>query len=137
MQLIADALMILGAFSAAAYCYVLSRRLQRFQTLEGGLGSAIAVLSVQVDDMTRALEQARSAAETQSGALDTLVRRGEAASSRLELMLASLHDLPDTRAAPEAPAPAETGSGAGDISADRRPRVVRRRVARAEWEAVE
>jgi hypothetical protein len=66
MQVIADILMTAGAFGAAIYCYVLSNRLKKFTTLESGMGSAIAVLSVQVDDMTRALEGARGAAHAQA-----------------------------------------------------------------------
>jgi hypothetical protein len=126
MDLIADGLMIAGAFGAAAYCHVLARRLKRFQTLEGGLGGAIAVLSAQVDEMTRALERARGAAEVQSGTLDDLVRRGEGAAARLEIMLAALHDLPAAEAEPTAP-----------TTADRRLRVVRARPARPPAEAAE
>ena len=43
MQLIADVLLAAGAFGAALYCFVLSRRLKRFATLESGMGGAIAV----------------------------------------------------------------------------------------------
>ncbi|MFN3971551.1 MAG: hypothetical protein ACK4GO_12770 [Gemmobacter sp.] len=127
MQVVSDILMTAGTFAAAFYCYVLSRRLKRFQTLEGGLGGAIAVLSAQVDDMTRALDRARAAAEVQSTSLDDLTRRGEAAAARLELLLASLHDLPDPAEAPPPP---------GDTT-DRRPRLLRRRPVRPEWEAAE
>ena len=67
MILIADILMAAGSFGAAIYCYVLSGRLKKFTTLETGMGGAIAVLSAQVDDMTRALEKARTAA---SGSAD-------------------------------------------------------------------
>jgi hypothetical protein len=82
------------------------------------MGGAIAVLSAQVDDMTKALEKAKNSATTSSSALEDQVRRAEAASARLELMLASLHDLPEA----EAPLEAE-----GD---ERRLRFVRRRPER-------
>ena len=62
MQLIADLLAGLGALGAAVYCLVLSRRLKRFNQLENGMGGAIAVLSAQVDDMTKALNRAQSTA---------------------------------------------------------------------------
>jgi hypothetical protein len=126
MQVIADILLTAGAFSAAFYCYVLSRRLRRFQTLEGGLGGAIAVLSAQVDDMTRALDRARAAAEVQSTSLDDLTRRGEAAAARLELLLASLHDLPEAAPSRDTPQPE-----------DRRLRAIRRRPGRPDLEAAE
>lgn len=138
MELIADMLLAAGAFGAGLYCYLLARRLQRFQTLEGGLGGAIAVLSAQVDDMTCALERARGAAEVQSGSLTALVQRGEAAAARLELLVAALHDIeaeaepasaPAASAAPAPAAPADP--------ADRRLRVLRRRIARPTMEAAE
>ena len=99
MNLIADFLLAAGAFSTAIYCLVLSRRLRRFTALETGMGGAIAVLSAQVDDMTKALERARGSAQTSSSALEDQVRRAESAAARLDLILASLHDLPDQPAA--------------------------------------
>lgn len=120
MSLIADFLLAAGAFATALYCMVLARRLKRFTTLETGMGGAIAVLSAQVDDMTKALERARGSAQTSSVALEDQVRRAEAAAARLDLILASLHDLPQE---PEA----------HDDSAaeDRRLRFVRRRPDRS------
>jgi hypothetical protein len=130
MTVIADFLLAAGAFGAALYCYVLSARLKRFTALETGMGGAIAVLSAQVDDMTIALEQARRAATGSATGLDTLVGRAESTAARLELMLASMHDLPDTdhkSAVPPTPAP----------EPERRRRVVRNRVSRVDAEAVE
>ncbi len=106
MELVADALMSAGAFGAAFYCWVLSSRLRRLQGLETGMGGAIAVLSAQVDSMTRALETARAAASGQTAALESTMARGEAAAARLELLIATLHDLPDPgtpQAVPPAP----------------------------------
>ncbi len=99
MQMIADILMTAGAFGAAIYCYVLSNRLKKFTALESGMGSAIAVLSVQVDDMTRALEGARGAAHAQADGLRAQTARAEAVAAQIELLLASLHDLPAANAA--------------------------------------
>lgn len=129
MVLIADVLMAAGSFGAAIYCYVLSGRLKKFTTLESGMGSAIAVLSAQVDDMTRALEQARTAATGSAEGLQSLTPRAEAGAARLELLLAALHDLPDAKA-PVAEAPDTTEQ-------DRRLRVVRRRAQRPGLEAAE
>lgn len=131
MELIADVLLLAGSFGAGVYCYVLSGRLQRFTTLESGMGGAIAVLSAQVDDMTVALEKARGAANGSADQLLDLTTRGEAVARRLELLVASLHDLPDPASRPshakEAPAPEE----------ERRLRFVRRRVTRDALEAAE
>jgi hypothetical protein len=130
MDLIADILLVAGSFGAAVYCYVLSTRLKRFTTLESGMGGAIAVLSAQVDDMTVALEKARGAANGSAESLEALTARGEAVARKLELLVASLHDLPDPKAAtkPVAEAPVED---------ERRLRFVRRRPARDVLEAAE
>lgn len=127
MDLIADFLLAAGAFGAALYCYVLAGRLKRFTTLETGMGGAIAVLSAQVDDMTRMLESARGAAVGSASSLEGLTRRAETVAARLELLVASLHDLPEPKPAPEAEPPA----------GERRLRFVRRRPQRDEVEAAE
>lgn len=116
MNLIADFLMAAAAFSVAVYCLVLSRRLKRFTALESSMGGAIAVLSAQVDEMTKALDRARSSAQASASGLDDQVRRAEAAAARLDLILASMHDLPD-----------EAAPAAQDAAEDKRLRFVRRR----------
>lgn len=109
MEFIADILLAAGALGAAAYCLVLARRLRQFNQLENGMGGAIAVLSAQVDDMTKALQQAQATAAASARQLDALTVRAESGAQKLELLLASLHDLPP-----------------GDAEG-RRPRVLRRR----------
>lgn len=100
LPLISDLLLGFGALFAAGYCFVLSRRLKRFNQLELGMGGAIAVLSAQVDDMTRALERAQATAGSSAEQLRSLTGRAEEGAEKLELLLASLHDLPE--ADPEA-----------------------------------
>lgn len=95
MTMIADILMIAGTVAAALYCLILARRLKRFNNLENGMGGAIAVLSVQVDDMTKTLVRAEASAKESAEKLQGLAERGESAARRLELLLASMHDLPD------------------------------------------
>ena len=95
MEILADILLAAGALGAGLYCHVLSGRLKRFNALESGMGGAIAVLSQQVDEMTRALDQARSAAAGSADGLTALVDRAEASAARLDLLVASLHDLPE------------------------------------------
>jgi hypothetical protein len=132
MTLIADILLAAGAFGAAVYCSILSARLKTFSTLETGMGGAIAVLSAQVDDMTRALETARGASDGSAGRLADLAQRAETASARLELLVASLHDLGD------APGPSVmTEADPDPTDAARRMRFVRQRVARDRVEAAE
>lgn len=94
MELIADILLAAGALGAGLYCFVLSRRLTRFTDLENGVGGAVAVLSAQVDDLTRTLEAAQQTASASGDTLAELTARAEDVSRRLELMVASMHDLP-------------------------------------------
>ncbi|MCK0141753.1 hypothetical protein [Aliiroseovarius sp. F20344] len=95
MDYIADIILGLGAFGAGIYCLILSRRLKRFNNLQDGMGGAVAVLSAQVDDMTKSLNQAQSAAGHSASVLTELTERAEVSARKLELMMASLHDLPD------------------------------------------
>ena len=106
-------------------------RLTRMSVDESGMGSAIAVLSAQVDDMTVALEKARGAANHSADSLEALTARGEAVAKRLELLVASLHDLPEPE--PRKPAPVAEDS----TELDRKLRFVRRRAPRETLEAAE
>lgn len=110
MDMIADILLAAGALGAALYCIVLARRLKRFNNLETGVGGAVAVLSAQVDDMTRTLSKAQKAAMSSTGSLGELTVRAEEVAKRLELLVASMHDLPEVAghgtAPPAAPAAA-------------------------------
>ena len=130
MNLISDILLSAGAFGAAIYCYVLGARLKKFTTLESGMGGAIAVLSVQVDDMTKALDRARAAATGSAASLDGLTSRAEAVAARIELLLASMHDLPE-------PAASQSPAMGAEDEADRKLRFIRRRPARPDMEAAE
>ena len=128
MQFISDFLLGAGALAAAVYCLVLSRRLQRFTQLESGMGGAIAVLSAQVDDMTKALDKAQAAAKSSVSTLDSMTGRAEGVAEKLELLLAAMHDLPEPKPAPAA---AESADPA------RKLRVVRSRPHREDMEAAE
>lgn len=131
MQFVADILLASGAFGAAIYCYILAQRLKKLQTLETGMGGAIAVLSAQVDDMTRALETARGAADQQAKSLELLTDRGEGVAGRLEILLASMHDLPEDQKQTKATAQQPEGEP------EKRLRFVRRKTANDNLEAAE
>jgi hypothetical protein len=133
MNLISDILVSAGAFGAAIYCFVLSARLKKFTTLEGGMGNAIAVLSAQVDDMTKALEKARGAANNSASGLEGLTTRAESVAARIELLLASMHDLPDPAAKPQHSSPTEPEEEDGE----KKLRFIRRRSPRPSMEAAE
>lgn len=95
MALIADILLAAGALGAGFYCYVLSRRLRRFTDLEKGVGGAVAVLSVQVDDLAKSLEEAQSTARGSVDTLESVSDRAEKAARHLQLLVSTLHDLPE------------------------------------------
>ena len=93
MDLFADILLAIAAVGAGVYCHVLSRRLSRLNDLEKGVGGAVAHLATQVDALNSALNTAQSTAKTSVGQLNDVNGRAEAAAKRLELLLASMHDL--------------------------------------------
>ena len=95
MSFLSDILLATGAFAAAVYCLVLARRLKALTGLDSGMGTAIAVLSAQVDELNRTLQTARDTAQGMTGRLGNQTERAEAAARRLELLIAALHDLPD------------------------------------------
>lgn len=102
MELIADILLAAGAIGAGFYCFVLGRRLNRFNDLEKGVGGAVAVLSAQVDDLTKTLTAAQASAGRSAQTLTDLSQRAEQTAQRLELQMAALHDLPGQPAPPVA-----------------------------------
>ena len=100
MDLIADILLAAGALGAGFYCFILGRRLKKFNNLEKGVGGAVAVLSAQVDDLTKTLEAAQSTAAASAETLSNLTLRAEEMSRKLELQMASLHDIPSPDSTP-------------------------------------
>lgn len=103
MTLIADVLLVSAALGAGFYCFVLARRLRRFTDLEKGMGGAVALLSVQVEDMKTALADAQKTAAESAGRLEDTTRRAEEIARRLELSMASAHgDAPDPGFGPSA-----------------------------------
>lgn len=121
MEIIADILLIAGALGATVYCIVLSQRLRRFTDLEKGVGGAIAVLSLQVDDMTKTLERAQTSAVGSAETLDQLTGRAEGVARRLELLVASMHDIPETKS--ESAPPEDQNSSSEPLFLSKRNRV--------------
>lgn len=107
MEMIADILLAAGALGAGFYCFILGRRLNRFNDLEKGVGGAVAVLSAQVDDLNKTLSAAQQTAGHSAETLSDLATRAEDISRQLELQMASLHDIPTApkQSAPVVPTP--------------------------------
>lgn len=116
MNFIADILLAAGAIGAGVYCFVLGRRLNRFNDLEKGVGGAVAVLSAQVDDLNRTLAAAQTTASASAQTLTDLTSRAEDMSRRLELQMASLHDIPAAPPAAPTPAPAPAPAAAASVA---------------------
>lgn len=89
----ADILVIIASLGAMIYCMVLSRRLSRLTSFDKGLGSAIAVMSSQVDEMKSALHEAKSGSDGAGAQLTDLVHQAREISSELEMMIAACHDF--------------------------------------------
>lgn len=130
MSFLSDLLLAGGAFGAALFCLILSRRLKALTALDSGMGAAVAVLSAQVDDLAKAIRRAQDAAEGSAGRLSAQTVRAEAACRRLELLVAALHDLPGEGAAPAAPGSGDTPIPQPEAQpTPLRSRILRRRAA--------
>jgi hypothetical protein len=115
MTLITDVLLVVGALGAALYCHVLARRLRRFTDLEKGVGGAVAVMALQVDDLRKTLAAAKEGAQLSAARLENLNASAEEARGRLEILLAAMHDRP-----------AATEASAHSVAFVPRPRVAER-----------
>ena len=94
MGLIADIFLAAGALGASLYCFILGKRLKQFNSLEKGVGGAVAVLSSRVEDLTKTLSSAQETAARSATTLLDLTEKAEESSRRMELKMASLHDIP-------------------------------------------
>ncbi len=92
MDLIADVLLLAGAFTAALYCWVLSKRVKGLNDLDTGLGSAVASLSSQVNGMQTALKATQAVTGSSIAEMEELAERAEKAAERLNLMLATVQE---------------------------------------------
>lgn len=99
MSLIADVLLALAALSAVLYCQILSSRLKKFSKLDEGVGAAVASLSSQVDGLKQALERAKTTSEQVDSSVSDKIERAEKVAARLELLIASMHDIESEEAA--------------------------------------
>jgi len=102
MSFLIDIVIATAALLAAAYCMLLSRRLRALTRLDGDVGKAIAILSHQVDELTKALRAAELSNSRANTALDQQIERADATARRLELLMAAHHASPQEAAAPTA-----------------------------------
>jgi hypothetical protein len=95
MAFMSDTMLIASAFSLTIYCVILSRRLKRFGNLEGDIGRVITGLSAQIDALMLSIEVANETGKKSVTTIKTETRKAEAAARHLELLIASLHTLPE------------------------------------------
>ena len=96
IDLVADALLLCGSLGAALYCALLSRKVGKLNQYETGLGGAIAVLSSQIDEIQKALDETQLAASRSGDELKKLIEEAHEIAGKLDVMLVGLDDLPDT-----------------------------------------
>lgn len=98
MSFLIDIVIATAALLAAAYCMLLSRRLRALTRLDGDVGKAIAILSHQVDELTKALRAAELSNSRANTALDQQIERADATARRLELLMAAHQASPQDAA---------------------------------------
>ncbi len=92
MTIIADWLLFLAALGAAFYCRVLANRLRALNNMDTGVGNAIATLSERVDSLQTTLSSLSDQTAERAARIEALTQEADAASRRMELLLASLHE---------------------------------------------
>jgi hypothetical protein len=123
----ADILLMTASLGAAAYCMILSRRLTRLGSFDKGIGSAIAVLSAQVEEMKAALGEAKAGSDGAGKHLNDLVGQAREISAELEMMIAACHDFAETaidvQSRPATEAPEDAADRAMSTPPEREPDV--------------
>lgn len=117
MTILIDLAVGAAALLAAAYCLLLSRRLRALTRLDGDVGTAISLLSQQVDALTTALKAASESSGKAGEALERSLVRAETATRNLELMLAASRAASGS-AANVAPGPHHMREAAAHVTGD-------------------
>lgn len=97
----ADILLASGAICACFYCYVLSKRIKKMMDLESGMGAAVVNFSQNLTDVKEAISNAQKGNQQSEESLAELTARAEGVAQNLELLIASLHDLPRAQSQPK------------------------------------
>lgn len=98
MAFISDILMVLGAATVAIYCAVLSRRLKRFTNLDGEIGVAISNLSQQIETLNLSVKRTQHEGRQSILKIRKETQNAHQAAHHLELLIASLQNLPKANA---------------------------------------
>ncbi len=87
---IPDILLLLVSAITCLYCLVLSRRLKKLQSLEGGLGGSIVELTQALASTSEAAKQARLSTEENISVLRTLLHEAQETTPQIEARIESL-----------------------------------------------
>ena len=97
MAFISDIMIISGTLIVALYCGILSRRLKRLTGLDSEVGQVIRKLSDQIEALAVSVETASQAGKRSVANLRKETKNAEDAARHLELLIASLHGLPQSQ----------------------------------------
>ncbi len=85
-----DIILLLTSSLACVYCFVLSRRLKKLQSLDTGLGASIISLTKAINETNNAARQAREATDESVTKLKSLLKEAEDSLPLIEARIESL-----------------------------------------------
>ncbi|WP_371156238.1 hypothetical protein [Jannaschia sp. 2305UL9-9] len=93
LSLLSDILLVVATLGLAGYCWALSRRLRKFDTIDSNEERRINDLSEQIDDLTASLAAAREEKDDRAERLRAEIEAADDRIGRLEVLLAGLEDI--------------------------------------------
>ncbi len=90
LTFIPDIVLILTSGIACLYCVLLSRRLKKLQSLEGGLGASILSLTEAIAKTNEAAQHARRSTEDSVAVLQKLIHDAQETMPKIEARIESL-----------------------------------------------
>ena len=89
-EFLPDIILILISVLTCLYCWLLSRRLKKLQSLEGGLGASILELTRTITETNKAALAAKRSTEASVETLESLLLQVDTAIPQIEARLESL-----------------------------------------------
>ncbi len=96
MEMIFDFMLLAASGSAAVYCFVLNRKLQRLKDTEKGLGATIASMAAAVEQAQSAVAQAKLSSAESVNELAPLVAETREFLPKLTTLAESIGGIADT-----------------------------------------
>lgn len=95
MALISDLLLLSATVAAFLYCFILSIKFKRLRNKEAQYITALNEVTSQVDRFINQIECARRTLKEVEHEFNDRIHKGNSLARRLELLIASLHDIPE------------------------------------------